>query len=90
MTPKAADYVRSRLLDQQPRRKPHLIRGSSCADGLSGVVYYEEEHTSRQFTRKTRTAQLLGGLQPQARFLVLGTWLGSVALRTGQRSRQDS
>jgi len=44
MTPEAADYVRSRLQEQEADRKPCLVRGFGCADGLSDVVYYEGEH----------------------------------------------
>src|SRR5436305_12137291 len=44
MTPKATEYLRSRLQDPEPGRRPHLVRGFGYADGLSDVVYYEGEH----------------------------------------------
>ncbi len=44
MTPEAADYVRSRLQDQEAGRQPCFIRGFGYADALSGVVYFEGEH----------------------------------------------
>jgi len=44
MTPEAANYIRSRLRDQETGRLPCLVRGFGYADALSDVGYFEGEH----------------------------------------------
>jgi hypothetical protein len=58
MTAEAAEHVLSRLQDQEPGRKPHLIRGFGYADGFSDLVYYEGEHFQLVYEESTHAPGL--------------------------------
>ena len=44
MTVKAEEYIRSRLNEPEPGRKPSLVTGFAYGDGLSDAIWYEGEH----------------------------------------------